>query len=275
LSFDPDTIKVQEVIAGDIIEHSAANFGTIINNEEGTIKLVFSDEIDLGLINADGEFAKIKATINETENIGFSPIELVEEKFTDANLNPVIVTFNGGGVNVKEIEKTPTPDPTQEPTPEPTPEETSEPTSEVENDFTRPVVEIRTNADVLNVDNEVTIKLIAHDDVGVVDRLIKINDTPIDLNESDETKYSSDSPGAFKIVAYAYDEAGNEGYSSKEIRFIEAGDTKPPVVEIISPESDSKLTLPTEIKGTASDENLTMYKLEYSKNRTERKYNNI
>ena len=103
LSFDPDVLKVEEVIAGNIIEHSVANFGTIIDNEEGTVKFVFSDEMELELISADGEFAKIKATINETEKIGFSPIELVEEKFIDANLNPVIIIFNGGGVNVKEI----------------------------------------------------------------------------------------------------------------------------------------------------------------------------
>ena len=97
-----------------------------------------------------------------------------------------------------------------------------------------------------------------------MEKLIEINDTPVELNESDETKYTSDSPGVFKILAYAYDEAGNEGYSSKEIRFIEEGDTTPPVVEFISPEPDTKLTMPTEIIGTASDENLTMYKLEYS-----------
>ena len=29
-----------------------------------------------------------------TENIGFSPIELVKEEFVDANLNIMIVTFD-------------------------------------------------------------------------------------------------------------------------------------------------------------------------------------
>jgi hypothetical protein len=115
---------VEEVIAGNIIEHSAANFGTTINSEEGTIRFIFSDEIESGLVSADGEFARIKASINETENIGFSPVELIEGEFIDANLNVMIVTFSNGGINVKAIE------PTQEPT----------------GDFTRPVVEIKTNA---------------------------------------------------------------------------------------------------------------------------------
>ena len=49
LSFDPDVIEVQEVIAGNIIEHTAASFGTTINREEGTIKFVFSDDMESGL----------------------------------------------------------------------------------------------------------------------------------------------------------------------------------------------------------------------------------
>ena len=48
LSFDPDVINVEEVIAGNIIEHSAASFGTTINSEEGTIRFIFSDEIESG-----------------------------------------------------------------------------------------------------------------------------------------------------------------------------------------------------------------------------------
>ncbi len=98
----------------------------------------------------------------------------------------------------------------------------------------------------------------------MVEKLIKINNAPVELNESDEIKYTSGSPGVFKIDAYAYDEAGNEGYSSKEIKFIEEGDETGPFIEIISPEPDTKLTMPTKIIGTVSDENLIMYKLEYS-----------
>ena len=41
LSFDPDVLKVQEVIAGNIIEHSASSFGSTINSEEGTIRFIF------------------------------------------------------------------------------------------------------------------------------------------------------------------------------------------------------------------------------------------
>ena len=68
----------------------------------------------------------------------------------------MIVTFNNGGINVKAME--PTPEPTSEPTPEPTSEPTQEPTG----DFTRPVVEIKTNADVLKVDDEVIITIWMH-----------------------------------------------------------------------------------------------------------------
>ncbi|NLG90129.1 MAG: hypothetical protein GX494_13150, partial [Clostridiaceae bacterium] len=50
----PDVLEVQEVIAGNIIEHSAASFGSTINSEEGTIRFVFSDDTESGTIKIDG-----------------------------------------------------------------------------------------------------------------------------------------------------------------------------------------------------------------------------
>jgi len=276
LSFDPDVLKVEEVIAGNIIEHSVANFGTIIDNEEGTVKFVFSDEMELELINADGEFAKIKATINETEKIGFSPIELVEEKFIDANLNPVIIIFNGGGVNVKEIEITPTleptseptyeptPEPTFEPTPEPTTEPTAEPTQTIDGDYEKPVVKLEMSSTVVNEGSKVTIRVTATDNMKVESVSAQYDGVPVDLDENGMGTLKADKVGMFEVNAVALDAQGNEGYAKRDLFVKGKADNKAPEVSIESPVEDSKITSSVEIIGTAYDENLVKYVLEYS-----------
>ncbi|HPD00879.1 MAG TPA: DUF6531 domain-containing protein, partial [Acetivibrio sp.] len=252
------------------MEHSVANFGTIIDNEEGTVKFVFSDDIELGFINLDGEFANIKATINETEKIGLSPIELVEEKFIDANLNPMIVNSNGGGVNVKEIEKTPTPEPTLSPTPtieptqEPTPEPTTEPTETIDADYEKPVVTLEMSSTVVNVGSEVKIRATAVDNMKVKSVSAQCDGVPVDLDENGMGTFKADTAGMFEINVVAVDAQGNEGYVKKDLFVKGKSDNKYPEVSIEGPVQDSKVTSAVDIIGTVYDENLVKYVLEYS-----------
>jgi len=232
--------------------------------------------MELELINADGEFAKIKATINETEKIGFSPIELVEEKFIDANLNPVIIIFNGGGVNVKEIEITPTPEPTSEPTYEPTPEPTFEPTPEptteptaeptqtIDGDYEKPVVKLEMSSTVVNEGSKVTIRVTATDNMKVESVSAQYDGVPVDLDENGMGTLKADKVGMFEVNAVALDAQGNEGYAKRDLFVKGKADNKAPEVSIESPVEDSKITSSVEIIGTAYDENLVKYVLEYS-----------
>jgi RHS repeat-associated protein len=131
-------------------------------------------------------------------------------------------------------------------------------------DNIRPAVEVLVVPDVVNVDESVTITVNASDNVGVASRELTVNGIPVPLDAAGTATYSSGEAGVYTAVGTALDEAGNEGLASKEFRFLFPGDVVPPTVEITLPEADARLSGPNEVLGTAADENLTRYSLEYS-----------
>ena len=132
-------------------------------------------------------------------------------------------------------------------------------------DYTRPEVSVTIVPTVANVGESVTITVNAADNAGVVSQELLVNGVSISLDASGIATYSSLVPGVFTTVATALDASGNEGLDSEEFRFLTPGDTTPPTVAISSPVDEAKLSVPTDIIGTASDDtNLTCYKLEYS-----------
>jgi RHS repeat-associated protein len=131
-------------------------------------------------------------------------------------------------------------------------------------DYIRPEVDVTVVPPVVNVGELVTITVDATDDVGVVSMALTVNGVPVPLDPSGTATYTSDVAGVFTAVGTALDAAGNEGLDSEDFRFLSPGDATPPMVAITLPEDESKLSMPTDIIGTASDANLTRYTLEYS-----------
>ena len=132
-------------------------------------------------------------------------------------------------------------------------------------DYIRPEVDVTVIPDVVNVGDTVTITVNATDNVGVVSRALTVNGVDVPLDASGTATYTSDAAGVFTAVGTALDAAGNEGSDSEEFRFLSPGDTTPPTVAISSPANEAKISVPTDIIGTASDDTeLTLYKLEYS-----------
>jgi RHS repeat-associated protein len=131
-------------------------------------------------------------------------------------------------------------------------------------DYIRPVVDVTVVPSTVNVGESVAITVNASDNVGVVSRTLTVNGAPVSLDPSGTATYTSSEAGVFTAVAAARDAAGNEGSDSQEFRFLSAGDPTNPTVAISSPAENSKFSVPADIIGTASDVNLTSYKLEYS-----------
>jgi hypothetical protein len=130
-------------------------------------------------------------------------------------------------------------------------------------DFIRPVVDVSVIPQVLKVGEAVTISVFTSDNNEVVSRTLTINGEEIDLDEKGNATYVSDNAGVFEVVAKAYDAEGNEGCDTDSATYIAYGDTTPPNVSFGAPVENSKLYMPAEIIGTAYDENLMIYKLEY------------
>ena len=131
-------------------------------------------------------------------------------------------------------------------------------------DHIRPEVDVTVVPSAANVGDSVTITVNATDNVGVVSAELTVNGLPVPLDASGTATYNSGTAGVFTAVSTALDAAGNEGLDAEEFRFLSTGDTTPPVVAVTSPAAGAEISSPTDVVGTASDDNLTMYKLQYS-----------
>ena len=87
---------------------------------------------------------------------------------------------------------------------------------------------------------------------------------PVDLDENGIGIIKADKTGMFEVNAIAIDTQGNEGYAKKDLFVKGKADNIAPEVAIESPVEDSKITSQMDVIGTAYDENLVKYVLEYS-----------
>ena len=131
-------------------------------------------------------------------------------------------------------------------------------------DYIRPEVTVTVSPSSVNVGETVTISVTTNDNVGVTSKSLTVNGAPVSLDPMGSATFTSAVAGVFTAVGTASDAAGNVGSSGMEFVFLAAGDTTGPVAAITSPSDNAKLSVPTDIIGTASDANLIQYKLEYS-----------
>ena len=115
------------------------------------------------------------------------------------------------------------------------------------------------------IGGSVTLTVAATDDVAVTETTLEINGTPVSLDAAGKFVFTPPVLGPYTALAIASDGTGNVSSVTKTFRAVDpAGDNEPPVVSITTPATDSELTAPVQILGTAQDETLVSYELEYS-----------
>lgn len=155
---------------------------------------------------------------------------------------------------------TPTHPPTLTPTPIPTP------TIEVPtvSDYLRPFVNIVTSAQTVQTGSEVTITVYSEDDTEVVKTNLEINGNKHDIDSKGTAVFKPTTAGIYEVKAISEDAYGNVGVATAQIVCIDSSDKTFPQASLTEPADWSAVTGKTTIIGTASDENIVKYVLEYS-----------
>lgn len=137
-------------------------------------------------------------------------------------------------------------------------------TAEPEDDYEKPIVKLELSANVVDKGEEVTIVVTAMDNVAVEKIAADIEGSLINLDEAGSGKILAEEPGFYNIQARAIDVNGNEGIVVNQLFVKGTSDNKAPDAIIESPSDSSKITEPVDIVGTAFDDNIVKYVLEYS-----------
>ena len=132
-------------------------------------------------------------------------------------------------------------------------------------DLERPAVSVTANPPAVALGSNVTLTVVATDDVGVVATALSIGGANVPLDAQGMATFSSATAGIFEAVAIATDAAGNQGEASAEFRVLDTGDVTPPTVAISSPADEAVLMNLSDVIGTASDANLSRFLLELSR----------
>ena len=129
-------------------------------------------------------------------------------------------------------------------------------------DIRPPDVRITVAPGVVNPGQPVTITVQAVDDVGVASVALTVNGAPVALNAGNQAVFTPSTAGTYIARATATDLVGKTG--SDQTSFLALGpSSSPPTVAINTPAADAEIKVPTEIIGTASDDNLYRYTLAY------------
>ena len=137
-------------------------------------------------------------------------------------------------------------------------------TLSVRSDTIAPVVTLLVQPQEINLGDPVAIRFTATDNVAVVSHALTINGVVVPLDANGFALYAIDRAGLYVLIAKARDAAGNEGSETKTLLVHDPSDQTVPTVSISTPARDTELTGPTKIMGTAIDQNLVHYVLEYS-----------
>src|SRR6185295_18993649 len=109
--------------------------------------------------------------------------------------------------------------------------------------------------------SEVTICVSATDNVGVTDMLLTVDGIPVVVDYNGLATYDANHVGTVDVVIRVSDGAGNEQTASDTLIVFDSSDVNAPVVALTSPADGAVITAPTEVRGTASDDNLIEYRL--------------
>jgi YD repeat-containing protein len=128
-------------------------------------------------------------------------------------------------------------------------------------DTTAPLVNLQFNRDRANIGDTVTFQVTATDNVGVAELRLTFNGANIALDGNGRATVKLDAVGAFEVVAFAIDAAGNRGEDTTTVFGIDPSDNQAPVVAFSDLTEAVEITSPLDIVGTVTDDNLLFYTL--------------
>jgi RHS repeat-associated protein len=128
-------------------------------------------------------------------------------------------------------------------------------------DTTAPLVNLQFNRDRANIGETVTFQVNATDNVGVEELRLTFNGANIALDGNGRATVKLDAVGAFEVVAFATDAAGNRGEDTTTVFGIDPSDNQAPVVAFTNLTEPVEITSPLDIVGTVTDDNLLFYTL--------------
>ncbi len=132
-------------------------------------------------------------------------------------------------------------------------------------DTTPPTVTLTIDPYTVALGGSVTLTVIATDDVGVAERSLEINGTPVPLDAGGSAVYTPPVLGTYNAVAVARDATGNESIALDSFQAVDpASDTTAPLVTITSPDEEEPLSGFVNIDGTVDDETLVEYTLAWA-----------
>ncbi|RLJ15763.1 hypothetical protein DJ030_18000 [bacterium endosymbiont of Escarpia laminata] len=132
-------------------------------------------------------------------------------------------------------------------------------------DATPPTITLTIDPYTVALGDPVTLTVIATDDVGVAERTLEINGTPVPLDAGGSAVYTPPVLGTYNAVAVARDATGNESTALDTFQAVDpAADTTAPVAAITSPLQEEPVNGFVNIDGTVSDETLVEYTLSWA-----------
>ncbi len=132
-------------------------------------------------------------------------------------------------------------------------------------DSEAPVVDIQIVPQSVAIGGDITLEVIASDNIAVNEKRLEINGTPVILDVDGKATYTPPAIGEYTVTAYAVDFSLNEGSASKTFKVVDpASDVTTPDVSITSPIDDQEISGKFQITGTATDETFVSYSLSYA-----------
>lgn len=129
-------------------------------------------------------------------------------------------------------------------------------------DFTPPRVSVTAAPQIVNIGDPVTIEVTATDDLGLVDLTLEVNGELVALDGDGRAVYLPAAEGLYTAIARAEDNAGLIGTDDATFMARAQADNDGPQVALTAPADDAVLDLPTDLIGTATDDDLVWYRLE-------------
>ncbi len=132
-------------------------------------------------------------------------------------------------------------------------------------DSTPPTLLLSIVPHTVSIGDPVTISVIASDNVGVTEKRLEINGTPVALDASGSAIFTPPALGQYLATALARDATGNQTTATDTFRAVDPdADDTAPVVSFLEPGDAAVIETLTDIVGTAEDDTLVRYELSAS-----------
>ena len=125
-----------------------------------------------------------------------------------------------------------------------------------------PQVVVNLSDNPVAIGDTVILTVQAVDNVAIAEISLTVDGEPIPLDSGGRGFFTPTATGTFDISALATDDAGNVGVDDTvALLTIDPTDNQAPMVEIITPTAGQDVSVPTDIRGSVTDDNLVEYRV--------------